>query len=112
MAMAGPAELLRIERREEGGVVVLRLAGELDLSTSGRLESAAQQAAGGPARRVVVDLTETTFVDSTGLAAMLAVARRLGERHVGLETVAPHGHEARLLIELAQAGAILGLAPA
>jgi anti-sigma B factor antagonist len=59
--------------------VTVKIAGELDLYTAPdvRDELAALPA---EARRVAVDLTELTFVDSAGIAALLVAARRLRAR--------------------------------
>jgi anti-sigma B factor antagonist len=56
--------------------VTVKITGELDLYTAPdvRDELAALPA---EARRVAVDLTELTFVDSAGIAALLVAARRL-----------------------------------
>jgi anti-anti-sigma factor len=58
---------LEIARREEaGGRIVLALTGYLDLSTAHLL--GAQLAAALPeAKQLEIDLTEVTFVDSSGL---------------------------------------------
>ena len=78
--------LLRIEQREERGVSVIEAHGELDLSTApelaARLDAARRH---GVAPRVVVDLTDLEFCDSTGLRALLGAAtevRRAGGRLV------------------------------
>jgi anti-anti-sigma factor len=66
------AEPLSIEVTEPApGVVVVEVAGEIDLGTVERVE----EALGAPAaagRRVVVDLSECGFVDSSGLRALVA----------------------------------------
>src|SRR3954447_10286023 len=56
-----------------GPVPVVRVVGELDLSTAARLCRAIQTAAGGGERRprVMIDLTELQFCDSTGLKALV-----------------------------------------
>ncbi|MFL5954581.1 MAG: STAS domain-containing protein [Gaiellaceae bacterium] len=57
----------------------VRIAGELDLYTAPDVR---QQFAGMPPEtdRVVVDLRELSFVDSAGIASLLAVARDLASR--------------------------------
>src|SRR3954463_14628874 len=62
-----------------GPVPVVRAVGELDLSTAGRLcraiHGAAATAAGRP--RVMIDLTELNFCDSTGLRALISAVREV-----------------------------------
>lgn len=59
---------------------MLALRGEVDLATSSLLEGWLE-AAQTELRPVVVDLSGVTFLDSTGLKA-LVLARRRGELHV------------------------------
>ena len=58
---------------------VVRAVGELDLSTAGRLcraiQGAAASAAGRP--RLMLDLTELEFCDSTGLRALISAVREV-----------------------------------
>jgi anti-sigma B factor antagonist len=64
--------------RNGAAVVVVR--GEVDLATAARFRAALEAAASGSGR-LEVDLRDTTFMDSTGIAALLAVHRRLGQAH-------------------------------
>jgi len=59
------------------GNVVLRLRGELDLHTVAQLRLSLAEALESGAGAVVVDLGDVTFIDSTGLAALLNALRRL-----------------------------------
>jgi anti-sigma B factor antagonist len=70
-----PPERLRIELEGRSpGEATLKLAGELDLVTAPMLrdELARHQAHGV---RVVLDLAEVEFLDSTGLVLLMEVAR-------------------------------------
>ena len=61
-------------------VPTIRVSGELDLSTAAQLCHAIQAAAAGAALRpprVVVDLTELGFCDSTGLGALVGAVREV-----------------------------------
>jgi anti-sigma B factor antagonist len=63
---------VRVERQD--GQVHLALSGELDLATVGALhEAVAEQLAAGPVGDLVLDLTGITFLDSSGLGALLQV---------------------------------------
>ncbi len=62
------------ERRGEGAY--LRLSGELDMYSAGRLEQELNRLAKEGLDPVVVDLRALTYVDSTGLATVLAADRR------------------------------------
>jgi anti-sigma B factor antagonist len=50
-------------------------AGELDLATVPELSQAMAALDGRQARRLIVDLTDVTFLDSTALGTLLAEAR-------------------------------------
>ena len=73
-----------ISRQADGGVSVT-LTGELDLSTLERLETALDGDLGPKTGLVVLDLRELTFLDSSGLRAILALdadVREQGGRFV------------------------------
>ncbi|MEU4381460.1 STAS domain-containing protein [Micromonospora echinofusca] len=55
----------------DGGTTCLRLAGELDLSTAPELNAAIDRLIDAGERRLLVDLAELTFCDSTGIAAFV-----------------------------------------
>jgi anti-anti-sigma factor len=57
--------------RQVGDVLVLSLTGELDMATAPELEEAIERAQGGS--QIVVDLRELTFIDSTGIRALIQV---------------------------------------
>jgi anti-anti-sigma factor len=64
------------EALPQGGVVV-HVEGELDMLTSGSLEEALAEAE--PEDRVVIDLTECTFIDSSAVRVLVAAARDAGD---------------------------------
>jgi anti-sigma B factor antagonist len=59
------------------GVVVVALVGEVDPYTAPELKKALIAAIEAGARRVIVDLTETTFIDSTTLGVLIGGVKRL-----------------------------------
>jgi len=67
---------LQVHRRTEGGVEILDVRGELDVSTSPRLRAAIQQALAGGRSRVVVNLLQTTYLDSTALAVLTSALKQ------------------------------------
>ena len=61
-----------------GPVPVVRVVGELDLSNAARLCRAIHAAASdSPRPRLMIDLTELEFCDSTGLRALIGAVREL-----------------------------------
>jgi anti-sigma B factor antagonist len=61
----------------EPNVAVIELKGEVDLYTCPELKDELLRVIGDGAILVVVDLTETTFIDSTGLGVLIRGVERL-----------------------------------
>jgi anti-anti-sigma factor len=74
-----------------GSAEVLSVRGELDIATAPRLEEAAAATTG----RLVVDLTGTTFLDSTGLRSLIALAKDDGR---DVAVVCPQDNRAVILV--------------
>ena len=65
---------LQIHADNASGVQTLRLQGELDLVSAGLLETRIAELCTDGATRIVLDLSELDFMDSTGLRALLVSA--------------------------------------
>jgi anti-sigma B factor antagonist len=63
---------------ERGDALVLSLAGELDLYSAPALREALRRAVERSPKRLVVDLAEVTFVDSTVLGVLVEARSRVG----------------------------------
>ena len=59
-----------------GGSVALRLDGRLNMVAAPRLKTAIDEAVDGGRPRIVVDLSEVSFMDSSGLGALIAGLKR------------------------------------
>jgi anti-anti-sigma factor len=67
-----------------GDACVVKLGGELDLYNASQVRQAlAQVAADGP-QRVIVDLSEVEFIDSTALGVLIEARTRLNNRRAFL----------------------------
>ncbi|MCB0961088.1 MAG: STAS domain-containing protein [Acidimicrobiales bacterium] len=66
---------IRFEDQSDGAL--LRLDGEIDLSSAHLLVERIDEAIGRGALRVILDFGGVTFVNSTGLGAMVAATKRL-----------------------------------
>jgi anti-anti-sigma factor len=80
--------------------LLVKAAGELDLVSEPQFNAALEQVRGKPA---VVDLSELTFMDSTGLRAILGAARE----HPQLKLRGPLQPPVQRLLELTQTLEIL-----
>ena len=69
-----------------GETAVLRISGEVDISTAPQLRERLQQL---DSRSVVVDLSAMTFIDSTGLGVLVGAFKRLRESGGDLVLRAP-----------------------
>ena len=77
------------------GVDVIAVTGELDLATAPRLSKRLNEATLGGSGGVIVDLSETAFIDSSGLHALMVAARQLTRRQRVLTIVCPPGKALR-----------------
>jgi anti-sigma B factor antagonist len=83
---------------EQAGATVVAVRGEVDLYTAPELKSALLAAAESGAERVLVDLRETTFIDSTALGILIESRARLANKE-GFLLVSP-GLETRRALEI------------
>jgi anti-sigma B factor antagonist len=67
-------ELGLVEVEQTNGTVIVRLQGEFDLSNSAQVEGALLNAV-DEARSIVIDLSATTFVDSSVVRALIRPTR-------------------------------------
>lgn len=96
----GPVHL-EVSEEARAGEIVIRPIGEVDVMTvqtlADSLSAAERQTDGG----VVVDLSATTFLDSTGLHVLLGCQRRLERRSRSLRVICGQG-PVRQVIETAR----------
>jgi anti-sigma B factor antagonist len=88
---------------------LIRARGEVDVMTAPKLSSQLDRILRGQDSDVLVDLSETTFLDSAGLHVLLNAARRLTRRGRHLSVACGPG-PVRHVIELARLGETLNLA--
>ena len=77
------------------GAVVVRLGGELDLYNADAVRDALAGAIEGGAGRIVIDMSEVEFVDSTALGVLIEARSKLG--HDGILLAAPQTETRRTL---------------
>lgn len=100
---------LELRAFTDRGGTRLEPLGELDLATAGALDEALRAWLDDPAGgELVVDLSGVTFMDSSGLRAVLVASSEATE-HGRRIVVLPGDGQARRVIELAQVSAFLEL---
>jgi anti-anti-sigma factor len=68
-------------------LALVSVSGEIDLHTAGRLQARIEEAGAVGAETVVVDLSETSFIDSTALSVLVRETTRLEGRGHALVVV-------------------------
>jgi anti-sigma B factor antagonist len=100
--------LFDIERTTVFDRPVLRAIGELDLTTAPLLAKAAEAELVLQPAELLVDLTPTTFMDSSGARTLAQLARRSATDGVALQVVCPRKNTAvRLVIDLLELRAVV-----
>jgi anti-anti-sigma factor len=76
--------------RETGSRTTIKLTGELDSGTCGQLVSSVERVLEArKAREIVLDLAEVSFIDSSGMRAIVIIERAAAERGIELTIVSP-----------------------
>ena len=83
---------------EQNSSVVVRLTGELDLYNAEVVREALTEAAGREPERLVIDLRDVSFLDSTALGVLIEARSKLSNRRSFL--LAAAGLEARRALEI------------
>lgn len=84
---------------DDHGVRVLRATGELDVTIVPPMLAGVPSMVSG-ARAVVLDLTEVTFFDSSGVRLVDRLSRESGKDGAAFRVAAPPGGPARRVLEL------------
>ncbi len=90
---------LQIRTETSADTHVLVLSGELDLASSGSLDTAIAELCMDGARRIVLEMEGLSFMDSTGLRAVL-VGRELCEVNGGELLVGETSAQVRRLLDI------------
>ena len=105
--------LFDVERTTVFGLPVLGVVGELDLTTAPLLTKAADAELVLSPATLYVDLSATTFMDSSGARTLAQLARRTAGEGSTLEVVCPRSNSAvRLVIDLLELRAVVPVSEA
>jgi anti-sigma B factor antagonist len=93
---------------DPGGIPVLSVKGEIDVASSPRFSASLWDLLGAESDTLIVDLSEVSFIDSTGLGALIEAEKHSGAagKNLRLVVTAPH---IRRLLELTGLDEILSL---
>jgi anti-sigma B factor antagonist len=81
----------------EGDRAVVTVSGEIDIATAGQVREALLRAGETGAPEVVVDLSDVSFMDSTGLNALVVAHKAIGGDGRRLVIVCPDGPARRAI---------------
>ena len=90
------------------GVATVRVIGELDCHTAPRLRAALVALVADGVRQVTLDVSETSFIDSTGLSVLVGGLKRLRE-HGGEMVVKSPTRATRKLFEITGLSAVFAI---
>jgi anti-sigma B factor antagonist len=95
-------DIVQVETSEREGVVIARVTGELDVAGAEQTGRAISEAVPNSARGLVVDFSGLDFIDSSGVAMMFMLSRRLSSRRQALRCVAPEGSAVARVLEIVE----------
>ena len=108
------SDLAAVEVDSTGGdddVVVARVRGEVDLSNADSVGEQLASAVPNRALGLVLDLSTTTYLDSSGVSLLFDMSERLRRRQQQLRLAIPDGTPLRRVLSIVAAGDALPIVP-
>jgi anti-sigma B factor antagonist len=93
-------DLARVETSTVHGTAIIHVRGEIDLSNADQVRDAIGAAVPDDAVVVVVDLSDTAYLDSAGVAMIFRLAERLNVGRQELRLVVPPDAPIRAVVRL------------
>ncbi len=94
------SQLARTESEDRGGVRIVRVSGEIDLSNAQQVMDAIGAAVPEGTSPLVVDLSATDYMDSSGITMLFRLAERMSFGRQKLRLVVPPDAPIRAVITL------------
>ena len=91
----------------EGGIPVVALSGELDLTRAPSLRGELMAAADNRDAGLVIDLSDATYLDSAAVHVLFEAAEGLGSRQVAVAVVVPEGGLVERVVSLVDLGSVV-----
>ena len=101
------SDLARIEATDIQEARLVRVIGEIDLSNVREMMEAVIDAVPNDVALVVVDLSDTTYLDSAGISMLFRLAERLGYSRQALRLVVPPDSPIRAVLELTRLTSVI-----
>jgi anti-anti-sigma factor len=100
-----------LDIRTEDGVVIAALSGEIDLANARAIGSLVTGSVPNDATGLVIDLSDVTYLDSSGVHLIFDLSERLSSRQQRISLVVPDGSRIRRVLDLVNVRALLPVAP-
>jgi anti-anti-sigma factor len=99
-----------VQIRAEGDVVVAALGGEIDLANARAIGSLVTGSVPNDMAGLVIDLSDVTYLDSSGVHLVFDLSERLAARQQRLALVVPDESRIRRVLDLVNVRAVLPVA--
>ena len=96
-----------LSTEEQDGVVVAHVTGEVDLANSAKLGRALARAIPNDAVGVVIDLSATTYLDSSGVSLVFDLVERLHSRRQLVRVALPEDAPLRRVLRVVNLEAVV-----
>ena len=101
--------LADVEIDARDGLVLARVVGEIDMSNADGLGALLAAKVDNQALGLIVDLSETRYIDSVGIRVLYELRQRLKDRRQRLALVVPPGSATERALHLVNAEHALGI---
>jgi anti-sigma B factor antagonist len=94
---------------EDSDVVIARVTGEIDLASADTVGGELATAVPNRALGLVLDLSGTSYLDSSGVSLIFELAERLRRRQQQLRLVVPENAPLRRVLRIVNAAGVLAI---
>jgi anti-anti-sigma factor len=103
--------LADLDMNVHDGLLLARVAGEIDLSNAGAIRSSLMREMSNDLLGLVLDLTDVEYLDSAGIRVIYELREDLATRGQEMRLVVPEGSLVSRTLELVDASSAVGYAP-
>jgi len=100
-----------LSTEDRDGVMIARVSGEVDLANAARLGRALARAIPNDAVGVVIDLSGTTYLDSSGVSLVFDLAERMKARQQELRVAVPEDAPLRRVLRVVNLESVVPIVP-
>jgi anti-anti-sigma factor len=101
------SDLARLEVKQRGGYLVVAIHGEIDISNAHELTEAIERSLPNGDFTLVIDLTHTTYLDSSGVQLLFTLSSRMKTRRRRMRVMVPERSHVRTVLEIAAVSQVI-----